>query len=166
LAARVGQVLQLPHVEIDALFHGPDWTVRPSFEADVRRLAGGDAWVTEWQYSQVRPLLAARAELLVWLDLGRWRVMRQVGRRTVRRSQQRQVLWNGNVEPPLWTVFTDPEHVVRWAWATHHESAQRVSAVLDLNPDLTVIRLPTRLAVEHWVEGPLQRTSVRCRSRA
>ena len=27
----------------------------------------------------------------------------------------RQVLWNGNIEPPLWTVFTDPEHIVRWA---------------------------------------------------
>jgi adenylate kinase family enzyme len=39
LAARIGALLRLPHVEIDALFHGPGWRPRPTFEADVRRFA-------------------------------------------------------------------------------------------------------------------------------
>jgi adenylate kinase family enzyme len=162
LAGRIGELLQIPHVEIDALFHGPGWTPRPSFEDDVRRLVAEPAWVTEWQYSQVRALLAGRAEVLVWLDLSRWRVMQQVGRRTLRRRLHRQVLWNGNIEPPLWTIFTDPEHIVRWAWSTHTKNVRRVTALQQERADLTIVRLTSRSAVERWVAGPLREAALRC----
>ena len=51
VARRIGEVLGLPYVEIDGLFHGPGWTRRESFEADVRRVAAAPDWVTEWQYA-------------------------------------------------------------------------------------------------------------------
>lgn len=82
--------------------------MRPEFVADGTALAAGDVWITEWQYSALRPLLLERAEQLVWLDLPRWRVFAQLVARTVRRRLRRTVLWNGNLEPPLWTVFVDP----------------------------------------------------------
>ena len=156
LAARISVVLQVPHVEIDALFHGPAWTPRPTFPDDVARLAAGPAWITEWQYHQVRALLADRADLLVWLDLSRPQVMQQVVRRTLQRRWRRSVLWNGNVEPPLWTVVTDPEHIVRWAWSTHAGTAQHVAALRARRPELDVVRLPDRSALERWVTGPLR----------
>ena len=37
--------------------------------------------------------------------LGRPMVLRQVTTRTLRRRLRREVLWNGNVEPPLRTIF-------------------------------------------------------------
>ena len=157
------ELLLVPHVEIDALFHGPGWTLRPTFEDEVRRLVAEPSWVTEWQYSQVRPLTAARAELLVWLDLSRCRVMRQVGRRTLQRRLSRQMLWNGNIEPPLWTLFTDSEHIVRWAWSTHSKTAQRVAALREQRPELDVVQLRTRSDVQHWVSGPLCEVAARCR---
>lgn len=160
LAARLGEVLQVPHVEIDGLFHGPGWTRRPSFEDDVRRLAAGPAWVTEWQYSQVRALLASRADLLVWLDLPRRVVMSRVVRRTVRRQMRREVLWNGNTEPPLRTFLTDPDHIVRWAWRTHARTWARVMAACTSRPDLLVVRLTASAEVAAWVDGPL-RSSLR-----
>ena len=46
---------------------------RPEFVAEVTAFAATDAWVTEWQYSAVRALLLARADLLVWLDQSRRR---------------------------------------------------------------------------------------------
>ncbi|MET9874640.1 adenylate kinase [Actinacidiphila glaucinigra] len=156
LAARVAAALRVPHVEIDALFHGPGWTRRPSFEADVHCFSAGHAWVTEWQYGAVRAHLAARADLLLWLDLPRRRVMRQVVRRTLVRRLRRQALWNGNVEPPLWTVLTDREHIVRWAWNTHGETAARVRRLLDERPELTVVRLRSREEAARWANGPLR----------
>ena len=162
LAATVSQALGIPHVEIDGLFHGAGWTPRPTFEDDVRRFVAEPAWVTEWQYSQVRALVIGRAELLVWLDLGRPRVMWQVGRRTLRRRLCREVLWNGNVEAPLWTVFTDPEHIVRWAWSTHPKTRPRVVALLQQQPDLPVVRLRSHRAVRRWVAGPLAEAAARC----
>jgi adenylate kinase family enzyme len=160
LAARIGALLRLPHVEIDALFHGPGWRPRPTFEADVRRFADRPGWVTEWQYGSVRPLLGERADLLVWLDLPRAQVMSQLVRRTVRRRLLREGLWNGNQEPPLRTVLTDPEHIVRWAWTTHARTAERVAALQAQRPELVVVRLRSRRAVEEWVGGPLGRVAL------
>lgn len=101
LAARVAQTLDIPHVEIDALYHGPNWTPRPTFESDVEQFSAQPRWVTEWQYGQVRSMLADRADLVVWLELPRMTVMRQVIRRTMRRRRHSEILWNDNVEPPL-----------------------------------------------------------------
>ena len=111
---------------------------------------------------QVRGLVASRADLLVWLDLSRWRVMAQVVRRTLQRRLRRRVLWNGNVEPPLWTILTDPEHIVRWAWSTHPRTAERISALRGERPHLVIVRLTTRSAVERCVTGPLRETGHRC----
>jgi adenylate kinase family enzyme len=160
VAARIGAVLQLPHVEIDSLFHGPAWTPRASFEADVHRFSARPAWVTEWQYGTVRPHLADRADLLVWLDLPRGVVMRQVVQRTLVRRLRRQHLWNGNIEPPLRTILTDREHIVRWAWNTHHETATRMAELLRRRPDLAVVRLRSRTEVTRWLDGPLGRSAL------
>lgn len=155
LAQRVSEVLDIPHVEIDALFHGPGWTPRDTFETEVMSLASRPAWVTEWQYASVRDLLAERADLLAWLDLPRTTVMRQVTARTIRRRLRREVLWNGNVEPPLHTILNDQDHIIRWAWATHHKTAIRVRDLLRRDADITVVRLRSHREARDWLQGPL-----------
>ncbi len=158
LAAHVARILGVPHVEIDALFHGAGWTPRDTFEAEVDAFSALPGWVTEWQYGRVRALLADRADLLVWLDLTRATVMRQVVRRTVWRRLRRQELWNGNVEPPLRTFLTDPEHIVRWAWNTHGTSAKRVRDLLRERADLPVVRIRSHQESRAWLSGPLHAT--------
>lgn len=53
LARRLG----VPHIELDALHHGPGWTVRDDFVADIDRMSATDAWVIDGNYSAVRDLL-------------------------------------------------------------------------------------------------------------
>jgi adenylate kinase family enzyme len=155
LAERIAAIVGAPHTEIDSLYHGPNWTPRDSFMLDVALLAAQPTWVTEWQYSRARPLLLQRADLLVWLDLPRAVVMRRVVRRTVHRRLSRTVLWNGNFEPPLSTFFTDRDHIVRWAWRTHHEYAERVADAATAREDLVVVRLKSQQDVDRWLAGPL-----------
>lgn len=155
VATKVAGLLGLPRVELDSLFHGPGWRQRASFATDVDAFSREATWVTEWQYTSVRALLAERADLLVWLDLPRPQVMRQLVRRTVVRRLRRDELWNGNLEPPLWTVFTDPDHIVRWGWRTHAATAERVADLHRGRPELVVVRLRTRAEVERWLDGPL-----------
>jgi adenylate kinase family enzyme len=69
LAGRIAKAIGAPHIEIDSLYHGPDWVPRESFLDDVRSLVTGDTWTTEWQYKAARPILLERVDLLVWLDL-------------------------------------------------------------------------------------------------
>jgi hypothetical protein len=151
----------LPYVELDALHHGPHWTARPSFAEEVRRLAGGDRWITEWQYADARPVLAERADLLVFLDLSRRVVMTRIVRRTLGRRLRHTELWNANVEPPLRAILSDRDHIVRWAWRTHTEHGGRVSELAQRRPDLPVVRLRTPAEAEQWLAGPVARASSR-----
>lgn len=155
LARRIAATLDLEHVEIDALFHGPGWTPRASFEEEVDAFSTCDGWVTEWQYSAVRPRLAARADLVAWLDPPVPTVMRQVTGRTLTRWVRREQLWNGNLEPPPWRILTDDEYVVRWAWRTRHHTAQRVDRLIVEHPGLPIVRLPSHTEATAWVNGPL-----------
>ena len=155
LAARIGGLLGVPHTEIDALYHGAGWTQRPEFEADVEGFTSEDRWVTEWQYSIVRNLLAERADTVVWLDLPYPMVLARVVRRTLRRRVRREELWNGNVEPPLHTFFTDPEHVVRWSISTRNLNQERIPALAAAHPHLVVVRLRRRGDVDRWLRDVL-----------
>ena len=157
LAARIAGVTGGPHTEIDGLFHGPNWVPRPEFLADVHALIAADAWTTEWQYGPVRPALAERADLLVWLDPPFLTVtLPRVVRRTLRRRLHREKLWNGNVEPSLFTVFTDREHIVRWAISTRRKYCERVPRLEGEHPHLVVVRLRSQREVEQWLGGALR----------
>ena len=78
-------------------------------------------WVVDGNYRPVRDLVWARAQVIVVLDLPRWRVMAQLLRRTVTRSAVRAELWNGNRESFRNLFSTDDQrNVVLWSWRTHH----------------------------------------------
>jgi len=164
LARRISEVLDIPHHEIDAFFHGPGWTPREAFLTDVEAFSSEPQWVTEWQYRVVRDLLARRADLVVWLDLPRATVMQQVIRRTLGRRLRREVLWNGNVEPSPWTFFTDGDHIVRWAWSTHHKTALRVAELSVQHPRLAIVRLASHAEASQWLAGPLRSAALDRRS--
>ena len=151
LARRIADTLDVPHTEIDALFHGPGWVPRASFMDDVGELLAQLTWVTEWQYDGARPMLAAAADTMLWLDLPRPLVTSRVVRRTVRRRVRRVELWNGNFEPPFSAFFTDPEHVVRWAWKTHARNRRLVLGAAAEHPQLAVVRLRSQREVDAWM---------------
>lgn len=155
-AARIARVTGGLHTEIDALFHGPGWMPRETFLDDVREFTAQERWTTEWQYSPARPLLAERADLLVWLDFPFATVtLPRVTVRTLRRRLRREELWNGNVEPPLRTFFTEREHIVRWAIATRNTYRERIPRLEMDAPHLTIVRLRTPREAERWLRGPL-----------
>ncbi|ANY09693.1 AAA family ATPase [Pseudonocardia sp. HH130630-07] len=157
-ARAIARITGVPHTELDALHHGPGWRRRAEFLDDVRDLVARASWVTEWQYSTARPLITRRADLLVWLDPPFWTTtFPRVVRRTVRRRVRREVLWNGNIEPPLWQVLTDREHIVRWAVSTRRSPAEHVTRARSEDPDLPVVRLRSGPEVRDWLAGPLRR---------
>lgn len=155
LAREISTCAGLPYTEIDALHHGPGWTVRAEFLADVEALSGQPRWVTEYQYAQARPVLLARCDLVVYLLLPRALVMGRVVQRTIRRALRREVLWNGNIEPPLRTVLTDRDHVIRWAWRTHALGPVRVNGIAADCPQLPIVVLHSPREATEWTLGPL-----------
>ena len=87
---------------------------------------------------------------MIFLDLPRWLVASRIIRRTLRRALQRTELWNGLREPPLRTILTDPDHIVRWTVRTHHKHPPRVRALAEHRRELAIVWLSSRREQNAW----------------
>ncbi len=124
LAERLGERLDAPVVELDALFHQANWepTPTPEFRAKVAAALEAQRWVVAGNYSTVMDIVHGRADTIVWLDLPRWLVTMRVTRRSWLRVIRREELWNGNREHWRNLFSRDPEvNMIVWAW-THHDA--------------------------------------------
>jgi adenylate kinase family enzyme len=150
-ARLLAEWLGVPHVELDALFHGPSWTPSPTFVDDVRSATDQDAWVVDGNYSPVLgALLWERADTVVWLDVPRSTTLRRAITRTARRALLRTHLWNGNRER-LRTVLR-ATHPIRWTWRTFHANRAKYEAMWSA-PEfahLLKYRLQSADAVRSW----------------
>jgi adenylate kinase family enzyme len=103
LASELAAKLGAPHVEIDALFHGPNWE---SVTLDVLRervdeATSGADWISDGTYHQlIGELVLERAEAIAWLDLPVRLVVWRLLRRTYVRKKHDVELWHGNREGP------------------------------------------------------------------
>ena len=84
---RPHNALAVPHLELDAVFHQAGWQPleREVFRGRVAEFIAGEGWVVDGNYSVVSDLVWARADTVVWLDVPRRQVMRQLLARTLRR---------------------------------------------------------------------------------
>ena len=146
LARNVAKAMGVLHLELDAVFHQPDW--QPLDTAEFRRtvaeFTSRDAWVVDGNYSAVSDIVWARADTVIWIDPPRHRVMRRLGARTLRRMVTRTELWNGNRE--RWRfLFNREESVLLWAWTSHHKLRSRYQAAQadPANVHLSFVRLRT-----------------------
>ena len=155
LAGRLAACWEIPHIEIDGLFHGPGWTARPQFLDDVRAFAAAPRWVTEWQYLSkgTLPILTPRAQLAIWLDYPYHLVRARLLRRTLMRSLLRTRLWNGNREKPAWYLLKrNPEqNLLRWQSKTLHAWSERMPRIQAEFPQLPIVRLRSPAETEHWL---------------
>lgn len=149
VARELATILGVPYLELDAVNHQPDWTLLPAaeFRRVVAAAAAGDSWVIDGNYSAVQPLVWAQADTVVWLDVPKGIVMRQIIWRTLRRVAFRKELWNGNRE--RWrNVFSwNPEKsIISWAWHKYADDHERYSAAATepANAHLTFVHLTSR----------------------
>src|ERR687884_638968 len=88
LARELAAALQVPHVELDSLYFGPDLSTAPLAVLRQRTSAAiaGDRWVTDGNKRAVRDLVWPGANTVVWLDspsaVSLWRLAKRPRRRT------------------------------------------------------------------------------------
>jgi adenylate kinase family enzyme len=159
LARRIAEVLDVPYVELDAMYHLAGWEpIEPGeFLARISEIAATDAWVIDGNYrvGVVEGPVWERADTVVWLDLPRRTVMRQVIARTTRRIARREALWNGNRERFRSVLTLDPrESIVLWAFTQHTKYAERYAGAMTSAryTHLHFVRLRTRAEIDEWVD--------------
>jgi adenylate kinase family enzyme len=153
-ARQIARRLGLPHVELDALHWDPNWTEAPLdvFRQRIAQALAGDAWVVDGNYTKARDLIWGRVELVVWLDYSLSVIMRQLARRTIRRTLLREELWNGNRER-FREAFFGRDSILWWALTTHRSRRARYQAVFARPQDhsFAMVQLPSPRATRDWL---------------
>jgi adenylate kinase family enzyme len=156
VARELASILDVPHVELDGIYHQPGWEPLPQdeFQRIIGAKTAADGWVIDGNYGSVLPLVWARADAVVWLDLPKRTVMRQITWRTLRRLAGRAELWNGNRESWRNLLSWNPEQsVISWAWHTHDEYRARYTAAArdPANDHLRFVRLSSRADIGRFL---------------
>lgn len=157
LGRELTRILGLPHTELDSVFHQAGW-VQLSDEEFRRQVAIAVAqprWVLDGNYhDKVQPIIWARADTVIWVDMPRRIVMRRVIARTLHRVAGRVELWNGNRERWRQLLNRDKEeNVILWAWHMHGPQRERYTAAMadPANGHLRFIRLRRPAAVRRFL---------------
>ena len=154
-AAVIAKRLGAPHTELDSLWWDPNWTEagRDTFRARLAPVVAGDRWVVDGNYTSAggADLVWPRAEVVVWLDLGRWVTVPRVVRRTFTRAASRRELWNGNRESVRLALRADS--IIWYAFREHPKYNRKCDALARSGDHPTWVRLQTPRAVRRWVAG-------------
>ena len=158
MARALAEQLDLPHVELDALWHGPGWVPRPQFADDVAAMLATGTWVTEYQYRTAKADLLGAAQAVVWLDHPFPLVAARLMRRSVLRALTRRPLYNGNVEQVgAWLQASHPLRIVFSPefWAKRRRTADELREAAARG--VVVVRLRGARQATRWLTA--QRTA-------
>jgi adenylate kinase family enzyme len=153
-ATELARRLDVPHVELDALHHGPNWS-EPSaaeFRARVRGVmdAHRQGWVIDGNYERkLDRLVTDAADIVVWLDMPLGLILLRLWRRTWHRVNNRVELWNGNHES--WRgAFWGRESLFAWTIRAHIRHRREYPCRFANHPGF--VRLRTPVVARRWLE--------------
>lgn len=155
LGRNLAETLGAPYIEMDTLFHGPNWT---EAEPEVFRQRVADAtdapnWVLDGNYhSKTHDIKWANATMIVWLDIPFSINMYRAVCRAVNRSWTRKELWpgTGNRESFRQT-FLSTDSMILWTATSFWRLRKRYAAIQSDPPKgVRFVRLSSRASVEQF----------------
>jgi adenylate kinase family enzyme len=151
LARRLAERHGVPHIELDALHWGPNWSepTADEFRARVEEILAAPAWVVDGGYhGKLGDLVLERADLVVWLDPPLRTILWRLWRRTLRRVGKGDELWGGNRE--TWRgAFLSRNSLFVWALKTHRGRRRRYVERL---ARYETVHLRSVSETEEWLE--------------
>ncbi len=157
VARAIAGALGVPHIELDALYHQPNWEPTPDDEFRAKVSAALDAhpegWVVEGNYRIIREITLPRVDTIVRLRLPFRVVYTRLVKRTLRRMWTREELWNTNRES-FRLSFMSRDSILLWGishWRAHTRSLD--AALREIPHTAPVIELRSSREVDDFVGG-------------
>ena len=118
LSAKLADILNIPQVELDALYWGPKWTINADFVKKATNAIQQKYWVMDGNYHKVKPLIQEKADLIVWLNYSFLVVMGRAIWRTCSRIFTREEIFSGNRET-LFQSLLSSDSLLLWILKTY-----------------------------------------------
>ncbi|HXG67078.1 MAG TPA: DNA topology modulation protein [Blastocatellia bacterium] len=147
-AARLGRLLNIEVIHLDALFWNPGWveTPREEWASVVEELVKGDSWILDGNYGGTLDLRLAACDTVIFLDIPRrvclWRVLK----RTIRhRKGSRPDMGKGCPERLDWQFL-------KWVWSYPKERRPVILKKLEAcSQSKNVFRLQSQREIERFL---------------
>lgn len=131
LARRLAAHLDVPYIEMDRLYWLPNWQGRSDEAMNALLIAALDNpdWVLDGNYNRTRDIKWRDVDIILWVDSGFWRTLRQAVTRAVKRAWDQKELWpdTGNRESFRRSFFSR-ESIIIWTLKTWRRNRQRYAA--------------------------------------
>ena len=157
LAETLAKRFAMQFIELDALHWELGWQeARPEvFESRVEAATRAEKWAVAGNYREVRHLIWAKAEAVIWLDYPFLTVFWQLTRRTFARWWRHELLWGTNYESlsshfKLWSE----ESLFHWLFKTYWRRKREYTLLLSQpeHQHLRVIRLKHPKETQLWLK--------------
>ncbi len=166
LARELSATLGVPHVELDSLYFGPNFSTVPLSVLRERTTTAisREQWVTDGNKSAVRDLVWPRADTIIWLDyplvVSLWRLgKRALWRTSVLKEQTKKTGKKSNMPQQ----FIAGAKGVLTALRSHRDQRREfpiLFAKLE-NQHLAIVRLNSPEATQRWLERIKAKTKAR-----
>ncbi len=162
-ARELAAILGVEHTELDAIVWQPNWTLMPreEFRARVAERLAAPGWVVDGNYggAEVRPMVWALADTIIWLDFSLVVIYARLWSRTTQRIRDGRELWpgTGNRET-IRGAFFSRESLFWWALKTYWRRKRNYTRLF-AEPEhvrATRVRFRTPAEAQRWLEA--QRT--------
>ncbi|MBB1200798.1 adenylate kinase [Enterobacteriaceae bacterium 89] len=132
LARRLAVMLAVPYIELDTLYWRKNWqgaSDEELFSLLKQKLSSAEGWILDGNYNRTRPVKWQDVQLIVWLDYGFWRTLRQAVGRAYSRARSRRELWagTGNCESFRRSFFSR-DSIILWTIKTWRQNRLRYLA--------------------------------------
>ncbi len=145
-SSKVAEILDVPHIELDALFWQPDWAVTADeefFPKIESRLVETDGWVLDGNYSRTTSLKWRYADTVIWLDYSFARTTYQVTKRALWRAWSQTEIWPGTGNTESWRKLLSKDGIIWWSVSSYKRVKARYETAFksDDYSHITFVRL-------------------------
>ena len=149
LARKLGEMLDIPVVNLDKLFWKPGWveTSREEFDALLAQELAKDRWIMDGNFNRTMPERIKRCDTIIYLDFSRFACLMGVLKRIITTY--------GKVRPDMGEGC--PERIdldfLKWVWNFNKNKRESYYKLLNEVENVETIVLKNRSAVKLFLKS-------------
>lgn len=153
----LSEILNIPFIEMDQLFWGPDWEMANDGElfSRLKLELSKPSWILDGNYTRTIPVKWAAVDAVIWLDLPFLTTVTRVIRRAIGRIVSKEELWpgTGNKET-IRSCFCSKDSVILWSISTYAKNRRKYLSLMHDKKysNIEFIRLRSSLEVQRFLE--------------
>ena len=151
----LAQNLEIPFIEMDALFWEPDWgsPIDEEFFPRLTNALKGESWVLDGNYSRTLAIKWNEVDIVIWLDYSFIRTVFQAIQRAISRIISQEELWPGTGNWETFRKLFSKDSIVLWTISTYARKRKRISEYMkfDEYSDIKFIQLKSPSESDHFL---------------